>query len=207
MGGTGGDFLKNICLEQLESTSQSRADLTELGHVIFKDPYFKSFCTLNSNNTTDQIPHGLDCTRINTIENSHYYFDWFLTLTNKIYYIDYPDYCVTELIKIYNQKERNGSLTRFVADHRATLPPWAQPKLNEDNALQIFSVRWLRHLDIWRKNPSLTPISIKDFFIQQKCQQIVETLVDQPLTNIEKFNSMYSNWIKYNTTLRNLICQ
>jgi hypothetical protein len=206
MGGTGGDFLKNICLEQIGSTPQSQAHLTESGHVIFKDLYFKSLCTLNRNNTTDQTPLELDYSRTNVIENSHYYLDWFSNLTNKIYYIDYPDQCAIELIKIYNQKERNGSLTRFVADHRATLPPWAQPKLNEDNALQIFSVRWLRQLDIWRKNPLLTPISIKDFFIQQKCQQIVETLVDRPLTNIEKFNSMYSNWIKYNTTLRNLIC-
>lgn len=205
MGGTGGDFLKNICLEQIGSTEQSQAELYESGQVIFKDRYFKSFCTYHCNNNSKEVLTELDTTRINPIENSHYYFDWFVDLTDKIYYIDYPDRCVTELIKIYNQKQRNGDLATFISDHRATLPIWAQNKLTADNALEIFSILWLKQQNSWRKNPNLIRIDIADFFVQSRCQQIVETLINRPISNVDQFNSTYSGWIKYNTTLKNLI--
>jgi hypothetical protein len=205
-GGTGGDFLKSMCLQQLNSEEHTWATIAKSGQAIFKDLYFKQFCIHDyTRPDTDQLPLNLDLTKINPIENSHYYFNWFSKLTNKVYFIDYPEHCTAEIIKIYIQKEQSGDITRFINYHKNTLPEWAQSKLTEDNAIQIFSTQWIKQLNIWRAMSSLTPIDIKKFFSLQEFQQLIENLIDQSITDIDKFNSTYSKWIKYNTRLKNLL--
>ena len=205
-GGTGGDFLKSVCLQQLDLEEHTWATITKSGQAIFKDYYFKDFCIYSyTRPTTDQLLLNLDLTKINPIENSHYYFNWFLKLTNKVYFIDYPEHCTAEIIKIYIQKQQSGDITKFINHHKNTLPDWAQSKLTEDHAIQIFSTQWTKQLKTWRATSSLIPIDIKKFFNLQEFQQVVECLINQSITDFDKFNSTYSRWIKYNTHLKNLL--
>lgn len=203
-GGSGGDFLKTLCLQQINCSAQFQAKITSTGLTLHNDHYFKEICeTLYTANVV--MPVDLDLAKISPVENSHYYFDWFSTLTDKLYYINCPDDVVSGLVEIYIAKRHNGSLTRFVNSNKNTLPNWLQNELTEKTAINISSTLWLKQLKNWRSNPNLTAIELEDFFKQDTLQYIVEQLIKQPLTDIAKFNDTQLKWTANNAVLKNLM--
>jgi hypothetical protein len=87
VGGSGGDFLKTLCLQQFKTDIKLEHNVTDTGLVLHNRRYFKDI-TLDYCNT-NIVPEVFDWSQVDPVENSHHYFDWFTTLAEKFYYIDF----------------------------------------------------------------------------------------------------------------------
>ncbi len=204
VGGTGGDFLKTLCLQQLELNAVLESNITDTGLVLHNRRYFRDICVDYYNNNCTN-PNNLDLSQIDPVENSHYYFDWFPRLTNNFYYIDFPESAAVGIVDVYISKRHQSDVMHFVETQQHTLPKWTQQKITLQNARQIFSVLWFKQLRQWQHNTNLQPIQLVDFFDQHKLIQIVEQLTQQPINNVDRFNSTFLAWTQKNTTLRKLV--
>jgi len=193
--------------QQIDSIRPLSVTFSPTGRTSLRNHYFKTLCELDHNKDKNNhvIPGELELDKVNAIENSHYYLNWFALIAHRIYFIDYPDHCVPGVVEVFIQKQHQGDVKNFIEVNRETLPVWAKDKLTEQNFLEIFSLLWLKQLKIWRLQSGLKPIMFKDFFNPQIFQSIVKQVIGRPIVDIEQFDSTYSDWIQHNDTLRKLI--
>lgn len=206
VGGTGGDFLKTLCLQQIVSTGEVESSITDTGMLLHNRRYFRDIC-VDYYNTNSTRPNNLDQSQIDPIENSHYYFDWFTELTDQFYYIDFPDSATAGIIDVYVSKRHQGDLAHFVETHRHTLPLGLQDKVTEKNAQQFFSVLWIRQLRLWKNMSNFSSIALSDFFNKSRLIEIVQCLTKQPIKNIDEFNNTFLTWTEKNSVLKKLVCR
>jgi len=204
VGGTGGDFLKTLCLQQFKSDIKIEHNITDTGLVLHNRQYFKDITLDYYNNKIDS--EIVDWSQVDPVENSHYYFDWFATLTDQFYYIDFPESATTGIIDVYVSKRHQGNLMHFVETHKHTLPPGLQDKVTEKNARQFFSVLWSKQIRIWKTMPNMHAIELCNFFNRQNLIDIVQQLTQQPVQDFDQFDQTFTTWIEKNSVLKELVC-
>jgi hypothetical protein len=204
VGGTGGDFLKTLCLQQLNSDVLVECDITDTGLVLHNRRYFRDICVDYYNNNT--VSHNLNLSQVDPVENSHYYFDWFPNLVEKFYYIDFPESATVGIIDVYVTKRHQHNLMHFVEAHKQTLPDWAQQRITEHNAYQFFSAMWVKQLRKWKAMNNMQAINLADFFNRQNLINIVQQLTQQPVKNFDKFDYTFTRWTEKNISLKKLVC-
>jgi hypothetical protein len=197
-GGSAGDFLKTICLEQLNNAPVY--ELNDSGRLVLQNQYFKKI-------TKDMyfLNYGieqLDYSCITQIDNTHFYHHWYHNFST-VYYIDYPDHIQSTLTEIYKNKVShffNNDPDKFFQYHLETLPQPLHKYFTLDNISQAITKRALANLKKWREMPDLIKINFIDFFNQEKFKNIVETLCNQPV-DIDLFLKSYNNWLDKNNAL------
>ena len=104
-GGSCGDFLKTICISQLQG--QSLVVVNSDGRAKNSNEYFKKLCA-------ERYPQvampELDWSQISLVENAHHYLPWQSQLSDTVWYIDYPDACQTTVVNVYIKKAINNIL-------------------------------------------------------------------------------------------------
>ena len=205
VGGSGGDFLKTLCLQQLNSNVSVECNITDTGLVLHNRRYFRDICVDYYNNNST-VPHNLNLSQVDPVENSHYYFDWFSNLVEKFYYIDFPESATVGIIDVYVAKRHQHNLMHFVETHKQTLPDWAQQRITEHNAYQFFSTMWLKQLRKWKAMNHIQAINLADFFNRQNLINIVQQLTQQPVKNFDKFDYTFTRWTEKNISLKKLVC-
>jgi hypothetical protein len=198
---TAGDFLTALCWSQLfESSSLYEQQTT--GRVMLKSSYFKKI--------TQKIYHSnqhnveFDYTKIYPVENSHYWLDCYLTMADHCVYINYPVELQQNIFDIYLEKVCNNNLQNMIDINLLNQHPYIASKMNVDNVQKIINIHWRKNVAAWQLNKNLTAIELEDFFDRSRLINIVETLIGQPISCIDKFNSIYHNWLAYNSKLRSL---
>jgi len=204
VGGSGGDFLKTLCLQQFKTDIKLEHNVTDTGLVLHNRRYFKDI-TLDYCNT-NIVPEVFDWSQVDPVENSHHYFDWFTTLAEKFYYIDFPESSAIGIIDVYVSKRHQSNLTQFIEAHKQTLPLWAQQRITEHNARQIFSSMWVKQMRIWKTMPNMHAIALSDFFNRQKLIDIVQQLTQRPVQDFDRFDQTFTTWTEKNKVLRNSVC-
>jgi hypothetical protein len=190
-GGSGGDFLKIMCLQQLNYFVNY--NLTSSGRIQVVDQYFKEFTNkINCANT-------IDYNQIAPVDNTHFYHPWFNDIAN-VYYIDYPKELQDILIKIYMIKV-NCSPDEFLHYHMEFIPTPLQKYINLTNIDLALNIQFNKNINTWRNTPNLIKIDMLDFFNQLKFKNIVELLCNHPLTNKDVFLQSYNIWIDKNKIL------
>jgi hypothetical protein len=201
-GGSGGDFLKLLCLSQ-HKDQNINFQINSNGLTLISNHYFKLQCE-KSFIDNKICPADLNFDYVNPIENTHHFLDWFTGITNKIYFIDYDDSCASSVLQTYINKRFNNNITDFITMHTKTLPQWSQNIVNEHTALKIFSMRWTKQLQAWRQESRLEPINLSDFFVYSKIKNIVQNIVNDEILNQTLFDDIYYSWVNRNHYLQEL---
>jgi hypothetical protein len=197
-GGSAGDFLKTICLEQL--TNAPIYQLNDSGRIVLQNQYFKKITKDMhfQNYGIEQLDY--DC--IDQVDNTHFYHQWYHNFST-VYYIDYPDHVQPTLTEIYKNKVShffNNDPDKFFQYHLETLPHPLHKYFTLDNITKAITTRAISNLKNWRETPNLIKINFIDFFDQEKFKNTVETICDQPI-NFNLFLNSYNTWLDKNKDL------
>lgn len=197
-GGTGGDFLKSICLTQLPKTGSFRIE--ESGMIEFQSHYFKLMCEKYYEQPFDW--QTLEQSLIFSVENSHYYFDWFHQISSKVYYIDYPDNMTDAIFDTFINKRYPDQLEKFVKKFLSKFPTTLQNKISINDAVTVIKKNWKQNQQRWRNNSKMHPIALIDLFDLDKIKKITCELVQQrPLTTWDLIEQLHFEWTTKNQNL------
>jgi len=199
--GSGGDFLKIICNEQLVNYTEQYCihpnGMVDLENNNFKhvvEEVFYNRATVDSLNNVDNNP----------VENTHYYIDIFTELTPNLFYIDYPDELNPGIIEVYVAKRMHGSNTTFFNSFKSSLHPKLQDRLTLENLYQSSNINWGKNLKTWRANKNLQAIQLSDFFNKEKFYNIIKQLTGLNSLDNDKFLKTYKTWVDNNNYLKEM---
>lgn len=169
---------------------------------LYSNRYFRDI-TLNVHEGI-MDPTDFDKNRLNDVENTHFYFDWYWDCTNNVYFIDYPDDINPDILRCYIFKRHDNDINKFLEHQKLLIPKILHNKINVRNAIDAINVLWIKNLKEWRQNSRLTPIHMRDFFDIHKFKSIVEELSHKKISNTALFNDTYSKWVEKNHKLKEL---
>jgi len=195
-GGSAGDLLKALCLSAW-NLDLSAVDLT--GRVDFKNRYFKAYSKSiwNKKCLSDDIKWDLMC----PVENTHFYLPFYTDIAKKLYYINYNESINHVILKEYLRKRHENNWTLFFDYHIDSIPVKLQEYVNHENCQTVFEIQWIKNLKSWRSNRNLVPIEFTDMLDRHRMLEIVQTITDKCIDNIELFDKIYLNWKNNNSVL------
>ena len=167
-----------------------------------KNMYFKKITQESFYNPKKKI--NFDFSQVFQVENSHYWLDQYSNIANRCVYINYPSEIQQDIMQIYIEKVFDNSVQKMLDYSIVDQTPYIASKMNVDNVIKILNIQWLKNINAWKQNNQLTAIELKDFFIKSKIESIVEMLIDGKISNQQKFNELYSNWVGTNSKLKSL---
>jgi hypothetical protein len=197
--GSAGDLLLALCLSQIGYPSDHYIDNNGAVNFNPHTQYFKAI--------TQDIFYGtstkenIDFARVKKIENTHYYLDWYPSVCDHLYYIDYPENLQYKILESVKKKRYNDSWSNFLEDNKTFLPKFAQEKVTEKDIVNVFVQRWNKNLVGWRSNPLITPVSFLDFFEIKKIVKLIETINKQPCQDVEILEKIHTQWLENNQDL------
>lgn len=198
-GGSCGDFLQAVCLEQIYQQS-THVLYNNNSTIQVKNQYFKHFCgDTYHKNTTDK----LDFSKTFPVENSHYYLDFFADSNSQLFYIDYPDSAQGLITQCYLEKRMSNSVEKFYNEHIKHIPQTLQHKIDPLNIVNAFDVQNKKNLTLWRHNPQMRSIPISSLFDIELLIPVVETVCQQPLANVDMLQTTQTQWVNANPALNN----
>lgn len=195
-GGAGGDFLKALCLTQFSNQSFF---MVNTGMIELRQNYFKIQCEQCYKNNLNWT--AIDQLKIDPVDNTHYYFDWFRNIFPKIYYIDYPDHITDVIINTYINKRHQDNKEEFIEVSLSKIPEGLQKMIPRSNALAAIGKTWIRNQRTWRANPNMHAVNLIDVFNSTKIKEIVAEIIQKDLVDIECFEQLYSAWTEKNQHL------
>ena len=196
-GGAGGDFLKALCLTQFPK--QSFYMVEETGMIEFNEHYFKNQCEQCYKNLLNW--KTIDRSKIQPVDNTHYYFDWLHDIFPKIYYIDFQDNIVDVVVNTYIHKRYQGNKEGFIESALSRIPDKLQNMIPRSNALVSIERTWIRNQHIWRTNANIHAIQLVDIFDLNKIKEIVPEIIQKHLVDLQYFEQLHSTWTEKNQHL------
>lgn len=196
-GGAGGDFLKALCLTQFPN--QSFVMVKDTGMIELEQHYFKTQCEQCYKNLLSWTT--IDRSKIQPVDNTHYYFDWLHDIFPKIYYIDYPDDIVDIVINTYIIKRHQCNQEEFIESMLSKIPDKLKKMIPRSNALRAIGKTWIRHQRTWRSNTNMHAIKLYDIFDLTKIKAIVPEIIQKDLVDLDYFEQLHSAWTEKNKNL------
>lgn len=199
-GGSAGDFLKSVCLEQLGQGSNHT--LTDKGMTEFNHHYFK-FLTAQWFEDNYQCPMHFSDVNVFKVENTHYYHDSYKQITNNIYYIDYPEELQPLILESYVKKRWNNNYQQLFQRHAASLPKNLRKFVQTENIEKVLNVIWIKNLKAWRLESGLKKINFQDLLSYESLKSVVEDVIQQPLLDPDQLRISQQRWVSKNQDLVN----
>lgn len=199
-GGSAGDFLKSVCIEQLGQGSIHT--LTDKGMTEFNHHYFK-FLTAQWFEDNYQRPLEVNDSKIYKVENTHYYHSSYKQITNNIYYIDYPNELQPLVLKSYVKKRWDNDYQKLFQQHFVSLPKNLRKFVQTENIEKVLNVLWIKNLKIWRSEPGLKRINFQDLLDYKSLKFVVEEIIQQPLLDPDQLQISQQRWVSKNQDLVN----
>ena len=193
-GGSAGDFLKSVCVEQLSSNSIHT--LNHDGMINFDHHYFK-----HTTGCDNVILCQLDRSKIHQVENTHYYHEFYRSLASNVYYIDYPEKLQSVILESYFKKRCNNDHAKLYQDHLPLISTALQHLITTENIKKALNILWIRNIRSWRKIPSITKINFEEILVYDTLITIVEKIIQQPLPSPQRLKMSYQQWIDKNSDL------
>ena len=208
-GGSAGDFLAGICSEQILGKSTYKIHTNGMAGFsgTFKTETIKNYYSNHAGvlQICDHTKTVLtNFSNVLPVENTHYFLDFYPTIANQLFYIDYPDAIVGNIVETYLAKrfqyDRQLLADTICQQYREPL----KSKINKDNIINVCKINWIKNVKSWRNNSLLEPLYLSDYFDRTKFYNMIEKICQQKITNFEKLSENYDNWISKNTQLRQL---
>lgn len=198
-GGSAGDFLRTVCLEQLQGFDRYQIDANGTIRTSLGDNYLKELCKAEQR-TTQRQPLINDCCA--SVENAHSYHSWFHELTNNLFYIHHDDADTLAIVRTFIQKRAESNIDLWIKQTMPRhIPETIIAKINQENFDNVLSIFWKKNIQEWQSNSLLTPIPIRDLFNIVKLTKWVETLCGQPLSNPTQLANTHQMWLNKNSIL------
>ena len=200
-GGSAGDFLKLACNQQLNPGVEyymSDRGMIEMPHD------FKDFTNAVFNKTRSWAE--VNTVAVSPVDNTHFYFEEFKSLTKNLFYIDYPNSVNSTVVDLYANK-RVQDLGLLVSRVKSTLPVPMQRYVNEHTVKDICQIRWKRNIDGWRSNPDLCAVQLTDFFDFEKLTKIVTQVTGSAITNFSGLRALHTGWTEKNKHVQQIFEQ
>lgn len=196
-GGSAGDLLKALCLNQ-----DGLHEVSHAGRIDLHQEYFKDVAewVYKKQMTVEQM----DASKLSWVENSHHYMDFFHDVARHVYFIDYPNQLARSILEIYIEKREHGNPENFLNNHRYSIPVELQRRVTPDNVVDVFEKIWIKNLNSWRNNSQMTAVKLQDFFNSSSMKLLVEQVSGRPITDLERFNQHHQAWLDKNHRLRQL---
>jgi len=198
---TAGDFLTALCWSQLLD-SCLLFEQQASGRVTIKNTYFKTITQQFYYNPSTTPEFDYD--KIFPVENSHYWLDCYAHMADRCVFINYPSRVQQGILEIYLEKVFDNNIQKMLNLNLPNQHPYVASKMNVDNVQKIINIHWRKNVAAWQSNKNLTAIELEDFFDRSRLIDIVETLIGQPISCMDKFDSIYHNWLANNSKLRSL---
>jgi len=198
---TAGDFLTALCWSQLLDSRQLFEQQAS-GRMTINNTYFKNITQLFYYNPS--IAQQFDYSKMFPIENSHYWLNCYTHMADRCVFIDYPEQLQQGILEIYLEKVFNNDIQKMFNLNLLNQHPYVASKMNVDNVEKILNIHWRKNIKAWQSNSNLKAIQLADFFDRSCLIATVESLIDQPISSMNDFDSIYSNWLASNTKLRSL---
>lgn len=199
-GGSAGDFLKAVSIEQLEQKSVHT--LTNKGMIDFKNHYFKRITAQWYTNGFQQ-PIDINNNKVYKVENTHYYHKSYSQVADNIFYIDYPEEMQMLIIELYIKKHWDNDYQKLLQYHTESLKENLKKFVQTENIVKVLNVLWTRNLKTWRKEPTLKKINFQDLLNYDTLKSVVENIIQQPLSSPTRLLISYQKWIAKNQKLVN----
>ena len=199
-GGSAGDFIKSVSIEQLELKSIHR--LTDKGMIEFKNHYFK-LITTKWFEEKFQLPIEVDNNEVFKVENTHYYHECFRQFTDNIFYIDYPETLQPLIVKLYIKKRWETNIPGLIRHHLASIPEGLRQRVTPDNIEQILNILWNKNIKNWRTIPELKKIELQDLLNYDCLKLLVEDIIQGPVVDPEQLLRSQQLWVEKNQELVN----
>jgi len=198
-GGSAGDFLRTVCLEQINSFDRYSIDDNGMIETALDDNYFKELC--KTQQQTDQS-QTIDPDRCFEIENAHSYFDWFGTMTTNLFYIHYEDSKTPAVVQAFANKRKQSEFDNWIQKIMPShVPTVLLSQINQNNFVDALGIFWKKNIQQWQANSMLTPIPLQDLFDLTALTKWVERLCNQPLSNPKQLSDTYQAWLNKNLRL------
>ena len=165
--------------------------MIELDHYYFK----------NITGSNDATIEQIDYNKVHQIENTHYFHEFYRSLTNNIFYIDYPENLQPLIFESYFKKRCGGSYEKMYQDHLPSIPANLRHLVTVDNVEKVLSRLWFRNIRSWRSIKFLTSIQFCEILKYNTLAIIVEKIIQQPLTDPEKLRMSHQQWADKNLDL------
>lgn len=201
-GGSAGDFLKSVCVEQLGYGSVHT--LTNKGMTEFSHHYFKYLTDCWCAEKFQQ-PIKIDNTLVYPVENTHYYNDCYKQITDHVFYIDYPEESQSLIIELYIRKRWQNDYSGVLRHHRTAIPKHLQKFVKMENIIPVLNTLWIKNLKTWRSS-ELKKIDICQLLDYNLLVSTVEDIIQQPLIDPVQLKTTYQKWIDKNQDLVNFFC-
>lgn len=202
-GGSAGDFLKALCIEQLHDRTLFSLDAQ--GMIEFSDHYFKVCC---ERIYLDEITiDDIDLTKVFDVDNSHFYLDVFTDLAQSLFYIDYPDTAQELVMTEFINKRLDGDSANFYNIFISFIPVQLRKYITEHNLQASMNTIWQKNLKLWRNQKNLQRIDLCDIVQYNKLVPVVQKLCNKDNLNFELLDRSYQQWLDRNQTFRNFFNQ
>jgi hypothetical protein len=195
---TAGDFLTSLCWSQLQLAS-SWFQQEDSGRMKINNHYFKNITTEMFYDPA--MPVEIDESQVFPVENSHYWVECYKTIADRSVFIDYPEHVQTQLMQLYLEKVFNNDKQKMLERNLPYQHPYIAKKITVDNLEKILNIHWQKNIRAWRNNPNMSAIYLSDFFDSNKIQRIVSNLIQQDVSDQDRFDQIYNNWILRNSKL------
>ena len=202
-GGSAGDFLKSVCVEQLHRGSVHT--LTDKGMTEFSNHHFK-YLTDRWYREQFQQPLDIDNNKVYQVENTHYYNECYHQITHNVFYIDYPDESQPLITELYIKKRWLNDYQKVLDNHKKSLPEHLQKFVKIQNIVPVLNTLWIKNLKTWRSCPGLKKIDICQLLSYDSLVPIVEDIIQQPLLDAVQLKTTHQKWIDMNQDLVNFFC-
>lgn len=199
-GGSAGDFLKSVSIEQLGQGSIHT--LTNKGMIKFDHHYFK-FITAQWYSDNYCAPVVVDNSKVYKVENTHYYHESYFKITDTIFYIDYPDNLQPLILDLYVKKRWNNNPQKLLEQHKQSLPEKLQKFVQVENLPKVLNVMWIKNLKVWRSLPQVQRIDFRDLLNYDSMALVVGKIIQQPIVDVKLLQKSYKQWIAKNHDLVN----
>lgn len=196
-GGSAGDFLKTVSIEQLGQGSNHT--LTDQGMIEFDHHYFK-FITSQWYDDKYQHPIEIDNSRVYGVENTHYYHESYFQITDNIFYIDYSEELQPLILDLYVKKRWNNDYQKLLKLHESSLPENLRKFVQTENISKVLNVIWIKNLKLWRA-AGIKRIDFQDLLNYDSMASTVERIIQQPIVDAELLQKTYQSWIDKNHSL------
>lgn len=198
-GGSAGDLLKTVCLEQISNFNNYHIDATGKIYMSHRDNYFKELCRTEQRYKQKQL---VDFTQCFPIENSHSYHDWFRDITSNLFYIYYHDLATPMIVETFINKRKGEDFNKWLQEILPThIPSALQSRVTQHNLIDVLGIFWKKNMHNWQANAALTPIPMTDLFELTALSQWVERLCNQPLSNPAQLAKTHRAWLAKNSNL------
>ena len=170
LGGTHGDFLLNCC--RLMADGLSPRAIEQNGRAESPSTFKHQRFYIKGK----KIDLRYDPSNVPTVEMGHTWYEDYLHWDSRFFYIQYEDYMIPIIRKMWLEKCWNSNLKLAINDLSKALPDELSKKINKKNFNEVFFVMYKSALSKCKKQPNITRIKMTELYHYDSLTKVLDRM-------------------------------